>query len=107
MEGFWTVHFTGVQGWGDGVVTLIAGQVYGGDGGYLYTGTYAGDQNQLNAKLHIRQYAPGYQSVMGRSEFDLALTGTRNGDQIAVKGSIPGTPLAFQGSMTKRGNLPH
>jgi hypothetical protein len=28
MEGFWTVQFNGVQGFGWGVVTLVGGQTF-------------------------------------------------------------------------------
>lgn len=107
MEGFWSVQFTGLPGsWGNGVVTLIAGQVFGGDGAFLYTGTYTDAQNQLTANIRVSRYAQGAQSVMGRDNFDLTLTGAGNGDTIGVTGAIPGTPLKFQGTLTKRGNLP-
>jgi hypothetical protein len=107
MEGFWTVQFTGLPGaWGNGVVTLIAGQVFGGDGAFLYARTYTDAQNQLTANIHVRRYAQGVPSVMGQDQFDLALTGASSGDVIGVTGSIPGTALRFQGTLTKRGKLP-
>jgi hypothetical protein len=106
MEGFWTVQFSGVQGFGWGVVTLIGGQVFGGDSSFLYTGTYTDRDNVLTAKVHIQRAAPGAPSVMGRDQFDLELTGTLRGNAIAATGSIPGTQMHFQATLTKHGNLP-
>jgi hypothetical protein len=106
MEGFWTVQFNGVQGFGWGVVTLIGGQLFGGDSSFLYTGTYTDQNNTLAARVHVQRAAPGAQSVMGRDQFDLELTGTLQGNSIAAAGSIPGTPLRFQAKLTKHGELP-
>jgi len=105
MEGFWTVQFSGVQGFGFGVVTLVGGKLYGGDSAFIYTGTYADDGTTLNAKVHVRRGAPGAQSVMGRDQFDLELNGTLNGNSIAASGSIPGIPMRFQATLTKVENV--
>lgn len=107
MEGFWTVQFTGVQGFGFGVVTLIRGEVFGGDSGFVYTGTYTNQGNTLNARVRVHRGAPGVQSVMGRDQFDLELTGNMQGNSIVANGSIPGTPLRFQATLTKRSDLPN
>ena len=64
MEGFYTVQFKGVQGLGAGVVTLVAGRLFGGDSGYLYTGTYTDTGNTLKAQVHVKQFVPGSSSVM-------------------------------------------
>jgi hypothetical protein len=106
MEGFWTVQFTGVQGWGAGVITLIGGQLFGGDSGFLYTGTYTQHGNALTARVHVKQYVVGGVNVMGRNEFDLELSGTMQGNTITATGSIPGTPLRLSGTLTKQGVLP-
>src|SRR5580658_7553248 len=65
MEGFWTVQFTGVQGWGAGVLTLIGGRLFGGDSGFLYTGTYTEQGNALTARVHVKRYVAGIANVMG------------------------------------------
>jgi len=106
MEGFWTIQFTGIQGWGAGVVTLVGGRVFGGDSGYLYEGTYTQQANTLHARVHVRPLAAGVPNVMGLSEFDLEMTGTLSGSAIPVTGSIPGTPLRLSGTLTKRQDLP-
>jgi hypothetical protein len=108
MEGFWTVQFTGVQGFGAGAITLVGGQVFGGDSTMLYSGTYSQQGNTLRALVHVKQYAsvPGMQSVMGRNEFDLELTGTLQGKTLTASGSVPGTQLRFNATLTKQGELP-
>jgi hypothetical protein len=106
MEGFWTVRFTGVQGFGAGVVTLIGGHVFGGDSGFIYTGTYTDQGGALKAIVHVRNAVAGMPSVMGRSEFDIELAGNLQGNAIAAAGVIPGTPLRLQAQMTRQGNLP-
>jgi hypothetical protein len=123
MEGFWTVQFSGVQGWSSGVLTLIDGQLFGGDTSFLYTGTYAYDregaqaslggagipypqpQTGMQARVHVKRYAPGI-NVMGRDEFDLELTGIVKGNTANVVGTVPGTQLRLTGTLTKQGELP-
>ena len=106
MEGFWTVHFKGVQGLGAGVVTLIGGQLFGGDTGFFFKGTYSRQGNTMTAHVHVKQHVPGMANVMRRSEFDLELNGTRQGDTISVTGKIPGTSMHLAGTLTKQGSLP-
>jgi hypothetical protein len=85
MEGFWTVRFDGVQGFGWGVVTLIGGHIFGGDSAFLYTGTYTDQNSSLNAHVHVQRAAPGAPSVMGRDQFDLELTGGLHSSQITYR----------------------
>lgn len=106
MEGFWTVQFEGVQGWGAGVVTLIGGQLFGGDNGYLYNGTYTEKGGALNALVHVKAFVPGTPNVMGRSEFDLELGGAMQGSTIKATGAIPGTQLRINATLTKQRDLP-
>jgi hypothetical protein len=105
MEGFWTVQFTGVQGWGAGVATFANGQVFGGDSGYMYVGTYTQQGNTVNAKVHVKPHVAGAVNVMGRAEFDLQLSGTLNGNTLVLTGSIPGTQLQLRGTLTKQHDL--
>jgi hypothetical protein len=73
MEGFYTVQFVGVQGWGTGVAVYIGGHVLGGDSAVMWTGTYDGQGDAVTLKLHVKQIAPGLMNTMGRNEFDLDL----------------------------------
>ena len=107
MQGFWTVQFSGVQGFGAGVLMFVNGQVFGGDSGMLYTGTYSQQGNTVTAHIHIERFAatPSMQSVMGPNTFDLDVTGTVLGDTATVAGVIPGTPMRLNATLTKRSNL--
>ena len=80
--------------------------MFGGDSGYLYIGTYMQQGNALTARIHVSQYVPGIANVMGRSNFDLELRGTLNGNTISVTGTIPGAPGQLQGVLTKQRDLP-
>jgi hypothetical protein len=106
MEGFWTVQFSGVQGWGAGVLTLIGGQVFGGDTSFLYTGTYSAMGTSMTGRVHVKRHAVGLPNVMGRDEFDLELNGTLKGNIVTLAAKIPGTSLQLSGTLTKQGDLP-
>jgi T3SS negative regulator,GrlR len=106
MEGFWTVQFSGVQGWGAGVLTLIGGKIFGGDTSFLYTGTYVAEGTKITGHVHVKRHAAGLPNVMGRDEFDLELNGTLKGSLIALTAKIPGTQLQLSGTLTKQGDLP-
>lgn len=106
MEGFWSVQFQGVQGMGAGVITLVGGQLFGGDSGFLYTGTYTVQGNTLQAKVNVKQFAGSNTSVMGLNQFSLDLSGTIQGDRGTMTGTATGTPLRFTAQLTKQGNIP-
>ncbi len=106
MEGFWTVHFQGVQGMGAGVITLVGGQLFGDDSGFLYKGTYTQQADNLAAQVQVKRFAPGTPSVMGQEEFSLQLTGTVQGNSGKLTGIVPGTPLKFSADIAKQGDLP-
>jgi len=106
MEGFWTVQFTGIQGWGAGVLTVVGGQLFGGDSSFLYTGTYQQNGNSITAHVHVKRFAPGLPNVMGREEFDLELAATLQGNTAKATAKIPGTQLQLVGTLTKQGSLP-
>jgi hypothetical protein len=84
---------------------LANGQVFGGDSGYMYIGTYTQQGNTMKAKVHVKQHTAGMQNVMGQKEFDLELDGTLNGNVISVTGTIPGTTMKLNGTLTKQRDL--
>jgi len=90
---------------GAGVVTFVNGRVFGGDSGYMYVGTYTRQGNTVTANVHVKPHVPGSLNVMGRSEFDLQLSGMVNGDAANLTGTIPGTPLKLQGTLTKQHDI--
>jgi hypothetical protein len=106
MEGFYTVQFVGVQGWGTGVVVYIGGHVFGGDSAVMFTGTYDQQGDAVQVRLHVKQIDPQLMNVMGRKEFDLDLAGNREGDKVKLDGNIPGTDLRLKATLTKQCDLP-
>ena len=106
MQGFWTVKFNGVQGWGAGTITMVAGKVFGGDSSYLYTGTYNQNGDHLSARVHVKQFNGALSNVMGRAEFDLELSGTKaNPNIINATGKIPGTQLQLGATLAKQSDI--
>jgi hypothetical protein len=106
MEGFYTVHFVGVQGWGTGVVVYLGGHVFGGDSVAMFTGTYDVKGSDVTVRLHVKQIDPQLMGVMGRKEYDLDLAGTREGDKVNLAGNIPGTDLKLKATLIKQCELP-
>ena len=110
VEGFWLVQFSGIRGMGWGTVTLVGGKIFGGDSGFLYTGSYQQQKDELTASVHVAAIFPGAQNVMGLEEFDLTLT-SQTGEGlveegfIEAAGSIPGTSLSFQAVLRKQSSL--
>ena len=100
------VQFKGVQGWGTGVVVYTGGHVYGGDSAAMFTGTYTQQGNAITVRLHVKQMVPGLMTVMGRSEYDLDLAGTLDGNTLHLSGSIPGTELRLSAIHQKQCEVP-
>ncbi len=107
VDGFWTIQFQGVQGAGGGVAVFTKGKVFGGDGGYTYTGSYEGDPN-IKARVSVQNFAPGVPNVMGRQgNFELEFTGTVSGDTMDVSANLAGQPAQkLKGRLTRKSNLP-
>ncbi len=106
VEGFWTVQFTGIQGLGFGVVTLLGGQVFGGDSGFLYTGTYTENGNAVDIRVQVRRVVDEAPKVMGLDRFELELTGRLQGNTLVVTGVISGIQLPFSGILMKQDDIP-
>jgi hypothetical protein len=100
MDGFWIVQFEGIEGGGGGVAVLLHGSVYGGDSAYHYTGNYSAVGDVFTAKVFVHQFLPGIGNVLGiDGDFNLSLSGKRDGAAIAGTASLVGTPgagLAFK-----------
>lgn len=109
VEGFWIVQFEGVPGGsGGGVAALTKGQIFGGDTGYTYLGSYHADQTSIKARVTVHNFLPGVPNVLGvAGDFELSIAGTVQGDVIKGSASVaqaPGKGLAVR--LTKRGTLP-
>lgn len=112
MEAFWKVSFKGADGWGTGVIFTLAGQVYGGDEGFLYRGTYTFKGEHFSARVDVTRFNSAVKNVMGGvEEFDMDIIGLNmlkasGATDIVIEGSIPGTELRLEGRLTKVEDLP-
>jgi hypothetical protein len=58
------VQYEGVRGNGGGVVVFLRGHVFGGDTGFVYTGTYHTDEKDLSAQVRIHNFLPEVPNVL-------------------------------------------
>ncbi len=65
IDGFWTVHFSGTEILGSGVVIFSKGKLFGGETGFYYIGTYTSEGNVLKARVMIRNFDPSTPSGFG------------------------------------------
>jgi hypothetical protein len=104
MDGFWTAKFVTPLGSGGGVAYFTANEVFGGDSGFTYLGTYQVNGTEIVAKLKITPYFAGAPSVFGATSqaFDLVITGNVQGAQVSGKGTANIAPgVSFQVNLTK------
>lgn len=104
MNGFWTAKFNTPIGTGFGVAFFSDAEVFGGDSGYTYIGKYERSGDNIVANLRIAPYGAGVPSVFGpgNQAFDLKITGTVQGNQMAGNGSAShALGVSFQVSLTK------
>jgi hypothetical protein len=107
-EGFWIVQYEGMQGNGGGVAMFTKGQVFGGDTGYTYLGSYTTQGNSVNARVMVRNFIAGIPSVVGiTGDFELSIDGVIEGNIIRGTGSLIGVPkpgIAIK--LSKRADIP-
>lgn len=104
MDGFWTARFVTPMGSGGGVAYFTANEVFGGDSGFTYLGSYQVNGTNIVTKLKITPHSTGIPSVFGSTAqaFDLTITGTIQGNQISGTGSASIAPgVSFQVNLTK------
>ena len=108
IEGFWIVQYEGMKGNGGGVVMFIKGQIFGGDTGYTYTGSYQTKGNSVKAQVTVRNFLPNVPSVLGvTADFKLNIDGKLEGDVIRGTGSLAsGQAAGIALKLTKKAELP-
>jgi hypothetical protein len=92
-NGLYLAQFVVGASAGHGVAIIRDGQVDGGDSSYWWEGTLATEGNAFSGKLTVRQHSSGIPSVFGFFDnFDLKLSGNRNGDAWQAQGTTPVAP---------------
>ena len=108
IEGFWIVQYEGMRGNGGGVAMFIKGQVFGGDTGYTYTGSYNEKDGVVKAHVMVRNFLPDIPSVLGVvGDFELTIDGKLENGVINGTGSlVKGDAVGIAVKLTKRAELP-
>ena len=108
-EGFWILQYEAIQGNGGGVITFIKGQVFGGDSGFVYTGTYTSEDTAVAARVLVRNFLPTYNSDLGvKGDVELEVRATHltsteiRGSAVMVGYELPGVAV----KLTKVSDLP-
>jgi hypothetical protein len=110
VEGFWVVQFEGVQGNGGGVVFFLKGRVFGGDSGFVYTGSYQSDEKTITARVKVRNFLPEVLSVFGiPGDYELNVSGKVTEDGRTIQGNaalVNHEAMGIVVKLSKVGDLP-
>jgi hypothetical protein len=107
IDGLWTAKFETAQFTGGGVVLFHNGKLFGGDNGFTWIGTYSGDERLLKARVMVRNFDKGIESIFGiPGDYEMHFTGNIEADRITGTAMIAGQPQYSVGvQMTKQANL--
>lgn len=101
-NGLYAAEFKTPMGAGFGVVTLLNGQLTGGDSSMYYIGTYSlsGDKFTAEVKTGKHHHVPGINSVFGKDVVNIKLSGTVHGDTMQATGTAPEAPgISFSATL--------
>lgn len=107
VDGFWILQIKTPQYTSGGVCVFINGKIFGGDNGFTWVGTYAGDDRLIKARLHVHNFDPAIQSVLGiPGDYEMHFSGSVQGDTITGTAMLANQPQHSLGvQLTKRANL--
>ncbi len=108
VEGFWIVQYEGVQGNGGGVVFFLKGRIFGGDSGFVYTGTYQTDEKTITGRVKVSNFLPEVASVFGiPGDYELMLKGIVAGQKIEGSANLVNqAAMGIVVKLTRIGDLP-
>ena len=100
----YSVWFRTPKGEGFGVVSLVDGDVSGGDDISHYTGTYVQDGDKFTATIEVRRHTQGQPSMFGIDDVDITLSGTSTQTMASCCGTAAQAPdMPFQATLIRRG----
>lgn len=107
LDGFWILQIETPQLTSGGVCVFIQGKIFGGDSGFTWVGTYSGDDRIIKARVHVHNFDPAIQSVLGvTGDYDMHFSGNVKGDEIVGTALLANQPQHSLGvRLTKRANL--
>ena len=98
----YSVWFRTQKGEGFGVVSLMDGDVSGGDDISHYTGTYVQDGDKFTATIAVRRHTQGPPSVFGIDDVDITLSGKSTPTTASCCGSSAQAPgMPFQATLIR------
>lgn len=116
IEGLWSLQVQTPAGAGfrpGGVVVFETGRVFGGDSGFIWTGTFEVNRNhQIEARVRVKQYnfTGGMTSVfgVGMTDYELdLLSDPLNGKNVRAIGRLTQNPsIGIVIDFTKQAELP-
>jgi hypothetical protein len=98
----YSVWFRTSQGEGYGIVSLMDGDVSGGDNISSYTGTYVQDGDKFTATIAVKRHTQGQPSVFGIDNVDITLSGKSTTTTASCFGTANQAPsMPFQATLIR------
>lgn len=102
ISGLYSVRFQTPLGAGAGVVYAQDGQLWGGDSGIYYRGSFQENGGELTATINVDRHASGMNSVFGVDKAAIHLKGRINGTSVSCSGTSPQAPgVAFTAALER------
>jgi T3SS negative regulator,GrlR len=107
LDGFWILQIETPQFTTGGVCVFINGKIFGGDNGFTWVGTYAGDDRLVKGRVHVHNFDPTVQSVLGiPGDYDMHFSGNVRDETITGTVMVANQPQRhLPVRLTKRSNL--
>ncbi len=107
IEGFWIVKFTAAEIYGSGVAVFSGSNVYGGETGFYYLGTYEADGKVVKARVMVRNFDPTIPSGFGISgDYEMDVSAMLEGDTMTGTAVVTNHPQYSLGlRLTKKANF--
>jgi hypothetical protein len=98
----YSVWFRTPKGEGYGIVSLMDGDVSGGDNISHYAGTYVEDDDKFTATIAVRRHTQGPPSVFGIDDVDITLSGKSTPTTASCFGTAAQAPdTIFQATLIR------
>lgn len=93
IEGLWILQILPPPVTSGGVAVFVNGKIFGGDNGFSWVGTYAISGNLIKGRVHVHNFDPEIQSVLGvPGDYDMHFSGNLEADVIIGTAMIANQP---------------
>jgi hypothetical protein len=98
----YSVWFRTPKGEGHGIISLMDGNLSGGDNVSSYTGTYVQDGDEFTATIAVERHSQGQPSVFGIDNVDITLSGKSTSTTASCFGTANQAPgVTFQATLIR------